>query len=327
MALVFASGCATYVRVDAPGADTPGKRMPGDPKFCVVDCTLEMHSPFPMVVVPGERRGVSSQKIDNLHPALQSVSPEWFSTGADAVPVCVKIRADVTDMARMGIPFDLRTSLMLGPGEWANGKPVEAKRTRISILFPSTLPDDGWRKTEEPAQAGDMMGDDLPDGTHPFATVFTLIPDLKHADGPGGADPHFAKILAGEIAKTWCGLTPAERSRLKRNPFAIRRKAEVFPESAGSAPASNTGVAVAAEPLDGTNAARLCPTVAGYGYSKEARCGHVEFSKNGTEHLAALKWAREKAIPKIAGEGATIKIMSEKTLPNGNSRIDFEVVQ
>lgn len=327
-ALVFVSGCATYVRIDAPVADTPGKRKPGDPKFCIVDCTLEMHSPFPMVVVPGEKNGVSSQKVENLQPALQSAGSEWFSTEADAVPICVKIRADVTDIGRMGVPFDLRTSLMLDPGEWSEGTSVAAKRTRISILFPSSLPDDGWRKTDEPAQAGDVMGDDIPYSTHPFATVFTLIPDLKHVDGsPGGVDPHFAKILANEVVKAWRGLTSAERSRLLRNPFAMRRKVEVFPESVESPQSSNTGVAVAVEHFDGTNDTRSIPSVAGYGYSKSTRCGHVEISKNGTDHLAALKWARETAISRIVGQGAMIRIVSEKTLPNGNTQIDFEVVQ
>ena len=302
------AGCVTGTRIEAPNATLALPRTDTDPKLCVVDCVLEMHSTSPMVAIPGAKNAVATHKVEGLQTALRAACPEWFESGADSVPVCVKILADVTDFGRLSIPFELRTPLMVNPGEWSDATPISARRAIMKL-------------------AGDYLGDDIPSSVHPFAPVFSLMEDLKDCDGPGGADPDLARILANEIVKTWQGLSYGEKRSVMLNPVAAKRKMELYPETEAAVASSNTGFSVPEAPGGEFRKTGGVPAVAGYGYNKASRRGFVEFDKNGAEHLAALKWAREEIIPKIAGDGVAIRIVSEKTLKNGNSRIDFEVVQ
>ncbi|MBR4613658.1 MAG: hypothetical protein IKO40_13190, partial [Kiritimatiellae bacterium] len=128
-------------------------------------------------------------------------------------------------------------------------------------------------------------------------------------------------------AGTWNDLTFDEKQRVRRNPMAAKLKVELYPETKDPMSSSNTGVAVGKATTGNAPNVSVTPSIAGYGYNKDSRLGFVEVAKNGVEHLAALKWARMEAIPKITGPGAIIRILSEKTLENGNSRINFEVAQ
>lgn len=335
---MIVSGCATYVRVYTPDTMNTTPKEDEDPKFCIVDCTLEtLNKP---TVFPGDTADTSTQ-VNGIQPAFQAANPEWFSNDSDAIPICVKIRARIGALygfprlclggltldvvpALSGFDFDLSTLIQLGPGEWSDSKAVEAKRevmyvNYVSLLLcPSlTASEKGWRKLND--QDDYLNGEDV-----------LLWRELKEADATGrlgGTNPYFAKILAKEIVRTWQGLSPWEKQRVKTNPVGVKLKAELYPETKSLISSSNAGVAVPMTPLNQSGPSSDAPSVVGYGYGKSTRRGYVEFRKNGVEHLAALKWARETAIPKVAGDGAVIRIVSETTLENGNSRIDFEVMQ
>lgn len=342
-AVSLVAGCKTFVRIDAP-VGIPGKDV-AIPRFCVVDCILETHKNF--AVFPGERGGSYSQKVENLQSALEAACPEWFEHGPDAIPLCVKICADVTDYRgtnplvsfpsmltfgfvpmKTAVFFNLSTAMQLSPGEWCDAIPIAAKKELMASNLSSFAPSSkGWRAFREPFS-------ELEDGeSHQQVAVisqvgqFSLMQDLKDGDGPGGVDPHFATILARLIAGTWDDLSFDEKQRVRRNPMAAKLKAELYPETKDPMSSSNTGVAVGKAMTGSAPDVSVTPSIAGYGYNKASCRGYVEVSKNGAEHLAALKWVRTEAIPKIAGAGVSIRILSERTLENGNSRIDFEVAQ
>lgn len=362
-ALPFSTGCASYSRIVVSGESNAIPNDSGGPRLCVVDCVLETRRT--LAVAPGEKGGTSVTHVPGIQPALQAARPEWFASDESAIPIVVKLRSVVTAMwgfKSMGgcvlgpassvvamctlgtVPtggwpgpvFEMNVSIQLDPGGWSDSAIVEACQENFTInkisdpLFGFMhSPEKGWQRVH--ADNGSVHDEDMQANEQsPFATPhgqFTLLTYLKHGDGPGGTNPVFAKFLANEIVKTWTSLSSADKRSVRRNPVALKKFQEVHPETGRAASSSNTSVAVPAQVAGNAAVAASTPSVAGYGYVEASGRGFVEFARNGTEHLAALKWAREQIIPKLTGKGAQIRIDSEKTLENGNSRIDFEVVK
>ncbi len=362
LALAFLTGCTTYCRLATPEGTSPISNEADGPRLCVVDCLLETRRT--LAVAPGEQGGTSVAHVPGIQPALQASRPEWFASDESAIPIVVKLRTVVMSMYGFGsfggcalgvansvafvctlgtVPggwpgpiFEMDVSIQLDPGGWSDSTIVElcqesfvANALSASLLSFMHSPEKGWQRVHD--DNGSVEDEDMKANEQsPFATPqgqFSLLPYLKHGDGPGGANPVFAKFIADEIVKTWTSLSSADKRSVRRNPVALKRYQEVHPETRGIATSSNTSVAVPAQAAGDASAAASAPSVASYGYVEASRRGFVEFRKNGTEHLAALRWAREEIVPKLTGKGAQIRIIAEKTLENGNSRIEFEVVK
>ncbi len=343
LSVLLSSGCAyTRIALDCPFGDIPART--GEPDLHVVRCLVETHNDGVAFYRRTDGR-VTEREVPGVQAALQSVDPRWFSTAPDAQPVVVKIRAEAgaevmghsssgflltlpaaATLATIPIysPLQIRlgVSIQLGPGEWSDAEMLPGREDTVwfnpvsQLLFSWFLREkDGWqRQRDDPMTSYDSQ-----------AEKFSPAAYLSGGADGTKANPTFARLLAERIVAAWSALSPPERRKAMANPMARKRLEELRPLGANSKPPRMVEVPVPVSP--DTPAVVSPPSVADSSYDSRTRRGFVAFRRNGTEPIAALIWARERAIPNLVGKGSSIRILEESLNPDGTVRLLFEVIK
>ena len=339
--LVLSSGCAyTRIALDDSTGNIPART--DDPPLHVVQCLVEKHNDGIAFYQKSNDR-ITEREVPGVQAALQSAEPHWFSTASDAQPVIVKIRAEAgaevmghsssgflltlpaaATLATIPIysPLQIRlgVSIQLGPGEWSDAEMLPGREDTVwfnpvsQLLFSWFLSEKaGWqRQRDDPMTSYDSQ-----------AEKFSPAAYLQGGADGTKANPAFARLLAERIVAAWSDLSPPERRKAMANPMARKKLEELRPFDMNADESVPTDVPVPVPP--DVRPVVSPPSVVDSDYDSQSRRGFVEFRRNETEHIAALRWAREKAIPDLVGKESSIRILEEGAKPDGTVRITFEV--
>ena len=333
------SGCAyTRIALEDDQREVPARTE--GPPLQVVQCVVETHNNG---VRFGPATGARTERdVHGVQSALEAAEPRWFSTAPDAQPIIVKIRAEAgheimnpsdpgfwlvlpagATLATIPIyaPLQIRlgVSIQLGPGEWSDARMLSGREDLVvfnpasALLFSWVLREkNGWRRKRD-AQ-----------GLSSQAESFTPLGYLEGGNGRKVANPHFARSLAEQIVAAWTNLSPPEHRRAMGNPVARKRLESLRPLDPTAVRGGITGVSIPVS--TDLPAAVPAPKLVDSGYDPSSRRGFVEFHRNGTEPIAALRWARETAISDLIGKGKNIHILNEGAKDGDRVRIEFETI-
>lgn len=305
----------------------------------VVEFTSETRADIPLAIpLPG---GVYVQEIPSFQQELQKVCPERFSSGEDAVPVVIRLRASLEDWdpawafflpaaTLVTIPSCMSRSVrfeaevQLDIGKWSDPRMVQGSEQIVAFnpisecLFAWLLPQEkGWQEYDS-SWTG-KPGHLLPNN---HRLQFSM---MEYLMGKDGANAKLTREIAMMIARAWDELPPAEK-RAARNNLVAQKKYE---ERYGPVvPAGRREIVPVPVPTQPENAVpREKPRILNKEYNPKTRIGFVEFTPGDAGHLRVAKHIREKVIPPLIDKGEKIRILREGTEGEGVFRIEFEVVQ
>jgi len=323
------SGCATYTRI-APDGD-PRNIPPRTeaPPLRVVQCIVESYNEGTAFL-----RGGTAERhrtVPGVQPVLETAATDWFSTNPNAQPLVVKIRSEATapdDFLLNGgvlpgavtlatipifsaMPIRIGVSIQLGPGEWSEAEMRPGREETIlfnpvsQLIFSWFLSEEkGWQRERNDPMAA-------------YGSRSEMFSPVAYMQG----NSSFARLLAERIVAAWEDLPPLQRAKARKNPVAWKLLEEIQPRNAPIA-----GPGGAEVPVPGSKRPAGQPILSDSGYDPSSHRAFIAFRRNGTEPVAALRWAREIAIPALVGKEKNIRILGESTTGDESVRIEFEAL-
>lgn len=350
-AMAWLAACAGCVHSRIAPVEGYAKNPCGEGELLRV-LEMEVATGAETVLWPLERERTKEVVLQNFQSQLQKACPARFSDSPNATPVLVRLRCTVreefgtgtegayealaslpaavpaaltlfTIPARSGCLLRMEAFIQLGPGKWSDGVAISAKKESLTfnplgnLLF-------GWMLTEKSGWQAEDADTVHPDTVETMGAKFSL---LAHLQGPEGANPRFAETVAALVASAWDDLSVGEKSEARGNPVARKLFAARFPFEAGG---TMSGGRIVPVPVLGSSAARETATefrVEREGFDAESRRGFVVFAAGWTDHLRVLERVRMQIIPRLAGEGGRVRVLSEGMEGTGLFRIEFEKVE
>lgn len=149
----------------------------------------------------------------------------------------------------------------------------------------------------------------------------------EYLQGRDGANPGFAKWLAGCIADAWDELSPAEKREARNNPVARKKHEELHRTVPAGTEMEHEVVPVPVPAPPGKDFQMAEARVVDAGFDRMTRRGFVVFAPGDAGYSRAMEGIRKKVIPQLAGKGSMVGFLSEGTVEEGVFRIEFEVAE